>query len=393
MKRSIIYIGLLSSFFFLSHAQQSPEGVLESIRQNNKALNALREKATADKIGNKTGINMENPEVEFGYLWGGGNEGDEKDLSITQKFDFPLAYRYKSQLSKGKNEQVDLLYAAEERSILQDARLLCIELTYRNRLDKQLSQRLQHAEQLAEGYEVLFARGEINIIDYNKTKLNLLNVRKAHEVNRVEKQLLADKLAVMNGGMPIDANLLTDYPDYLLPTDFISWLEMAEERNPELRAVEQNIALSRKQEQLTRSLNLPKLSAGYVRESVPGSTNQGFSVGVSIPLWEGRNTVKYQKAQTIAMQAQHENARLQFRNETESSYEKARKLQSLLQEYEQLIKTSNNEALLQKAFEEGELSLINYLLELSTYYDTVDQFLETEKEYQLAAAELRRWEE
>lgn len=392
MKR-IIYIGLLSSFFFLSYAQQTSEGILESIRLNNKALKALREKATADKIGNKTGINMENPEVEFGYLWGSGNEGDEKDLSITQKFDFPLAYRYKSQLSKGKNEQVDLLYAAEERTILQEARILCIELIYRNRMDKQLSQRLQDAEQLAEGYEKLFARGEINIIDYNKTKLNLLNVRKAHEVNRVEKQLLVDKLAIMNGGMPVDIGLLTSYPDYLLPTDFISWIEMAEEKNPELQAVEQNIALSKKQEQLTRALNLPKLSAGYVSERIPGATNQGFSVGVSIPLWEGRNTVKHQKAQTIAMQAQHDNARLQFRNEIESSYEKARKLQVILKEYEQLIKTSNNEVLLQKAFEEGELSLINYLLELSAYYDTVDQFLETEKEYQLATAELRRWEE
>lgn len=392
MKKTV-YIFLLLSSFFSVQAQQETDRILESIRQNNTTLNALREKATADKIGNKTGINPENPEVEFGYLWGSpSTEGNRKDLSITQTFDFPLAYRYKSQLSKGQNQQVDLVFDAEERTILQEARLLCVELTYRNLLDKQLTQRLAHAQELAEGYEVLFSKGEINIIDYNKTKLNLLTIRKANEVNIVERNILSDKLKIMNGGLPISAELLFAYPEYLLPSDFISWITVAEEMNPELKVVEQNITLSRKQEQLTRALNLPKLSAGYVSERVPGSTQQGVSVGVSIPLWEGKNTVRHQKAQTIAMQAQHEDARLQFQNEVKSSYEKARKLQNVLQEYDQLLKTSNNEELLKKAFAQGELSLINYLLELSAYYEAIDQFLETERDYQLAAAALRQWE-
>jgi cobalt-zinc-cadmium efflux system outer membrane protein len=109
-------------------------------------------------------------------------------------------------------------------------------------------------------------------------------------------------------------------------------------------------------------------------------------------LWEGKNTVKHQKAQTIAMQAQHDDARLQFQNEVKSSYEKAFKLQKVLKEYDQLLQTTNNEELLEKAFAKGQLSLINYLLELSAYYEAVDQYLETEKEYQVALSELKQWE-
>lgn len=391
--KKIVYTLMLSSFLFSAYAQQGSDKILESIRQNNTTLNALREQATADKIGNKTGLTPNNPEVELGYLWGSPSvEGNRKDLNITQSFDFPLAYRYKNQLSKGQNQQVDLIFAAEERSIIQEARLLCVELTYRNLFDKQLSQRLSHAQELADGYEVLFAKGEINIIDYNKTKLNLLNIKKASEVNLVEKNILIDKLEVMNGGLPIIAELLSAYPDYLLPADFLSWTANAEEMNPELKAAEQSIAISRKQEQLTRALNLPKLSAGYVSERVPSTTHQGISIGVSIPLWEGKNTVRHQKAQTIAMQAQHDDARLQFQNQVRTSYDKALKLQNVLKDYDQLLKASNNEELLRKAFAQGELSLINYLLELSAYYEAIDQFLETEREYQLAAAELRQWE-
>jgi len=392
MKR-IVYLFVFSFFMFPSWAQESTEQLLESIRQNNTTLNALREKARAEKIGNKTGINPSNPEVEFGYLWGSpSTEGNRKDLSITQTFDFPLAYRYKTQLSKGQNQQVDLILAAEERDIVQEARLLCTEFIYRKKMDEQLQQRLKHAEELAIGYESLYEKGEINIIDYNKTKLNLLTVRKAFEVNEVEKKVLSDKLSVLNGGIPVNTQLLGVYSDYMLPADFTAWVSAAEELNPNLKATAQNIALSRKQEQLTRALNLPKLSAGYVSERVPGVTQQGISVGVSIPLWEGRNTVKHQKAQTIAMSVQYDDARLQFQNEVKSNYDKAIKLQGVLNDYNQLLKTSNNEELLEKAFEQGQLSLINYLLELSAYYEAVDQYLETEKEYQLAAAELRQWE-
>lgn len=391
--KNIIYLLLLSVLLSPAYAQGGQEQILESIRQNNTTLNALREKAEAEKIGNRTGINPDNPEIEFGYLWGSPSEaGNRKDLSVTQTFDFPLAYRYKTQLSKGLNQQVDMVFDAEEKAILQEARLLCIELTYRNLTGKQLTRRLADAEELAEGYETLFEKGEINIIDYNKTKLNLLNIRKAYEVNQVEITVLSDKLQILNGGFPVNTELLSFYPEYMLPTDFTSWYLMAEERNPKLNAAKQSISLSRKQEQLTKALNLPKLSAGYVSERVPGTTQQGFSVGVSIPLWEGRNTLRHQKAQTIAIQAQHEDKRLQFQNEVKSSYEKAVKLQKVLNDYNELLKASNNEELLGKAFKQGQLSLINYLLELSAYYEAVDQYLETEKEYRIAAAELRQWE-
>jgi outer membrane protein TolC len=391
--KKIIPIILLSTLLFPLRAQTGTEQVLESIRQKNTTLNALREKAKADKIGNRTGLTPSNPEVEFGYLWDSPQEtGDRKDLSITQTFDFPLAYRYKQQLSKGQNRQIDFVLESEERTIIQDARVLCIELTYRNLLNKQYTKRLAHAEALASGYESLFAKGEINIIDYNKTKLYLLNVRKALELNQTEINLLTAKLEAMNGNQSLAIETLDTYSAYTLPADFPTWLITAEERNPELNAAAQNIQLSRKQEQLTKALNLPKLSAGYVSERVPGLTQQGISVGISIPLWEGKNTVKHQKAQTIAMQAQHDDARLQFQNEVKSSYEKAFKLQKVLKEYDQLLQTTNNEELLEKAFAKGQLSLINYLLELSAYYEAVDQYLETEKEYQVALSELKQWE-
>lgn len=388
--KPIVYI-LLSVLALSAQAQGSFDNVLKEIEMNNTTLKAYREKANADKIGNKTGINMANPEVEFGYLWGSpSGEGNRVDLNVTQSFDFPTAYRYKTQLSDGKNQQVDMIYDQQKVEILQQARLICVELVYQTKMNKILSNRLKQARELSDAYQKSFDQGNIDVLERNKTKLNLLNAEKALQINEVDLNLSKSELQRLNGGL--DITEFNRYPDFTFPLNFIEWFAIVKANNPSLRVAEQEVALSRKQEQLTRALNLPKITAGYASERVSGTTFQGVSVGVSIPLWEGKNTVKHQKAQTVALQMQHEDSELQFGNTLKNQYDKAKKLSLLLKEYEDALSVTSSQDLLKMALDKGQLSLINYLLELSVYYETVDKYLETERDYQLAVAELQQWE-
>lgn len=388
--KQIIYI-LLSVLTISAQAQVSFDNVLKEIEINNTTLKAYREKANADKIGNKTGINMANPEVEFGYLWGSpSGEGNRVDLNVTQSFDFPTAYRYKTQLSDEKNQQVDMIYDQQKVEILQQARLICVELVYQTKMNKILLDRLKQARELSDAYQKSFDQGNIDVLERNKTKLNLLNAEKALQINEVDLNLSKSELQRLNGGL--DVGEFNRYSDFTFPLNFIEWFAIVKANNPSLRVAEQEVTLSRKQEQLTRALNLPKITAGYASERVSGTTFQGVSVGVSIPLWEGKNTVKHQKAQTVALQMQHEDSELQFRNTLKNQYDKAKKLSLLLKEYEDALSVTSSQDLLKIALDKGQLSLINYLLELSVYYETVDKYLETERDYQLAVAELQQWE-
>jgi outer membrane protein TolC len=390
--KKIIYIILLSGLFSLAGKAQNFDNILQSIEKNNTALKAYREQIEASKIGNKTGINIANPEVEFAYLWGSPNAASHRtNLDISQSFDFPTTYRYKSQLAEGKNKQLDLVYDRQRRDILQQARLLCVELTYQSKVNEQLTGRLKHAKELVEAYQKSFDLGNIDILDRNKTKLNYLNEEKALQINNVEISTLVMELQRLNGGLAFPDNP-KDFPAYALPKDYQEWFERVKGNNPSLRMSEQDVALSRKQEQLTRALNLPKFKAGYTSEWVPGESLQGFSIGMSIPLWEGKNTVKHQKAQTVALQMQHQDAKLQFQNTLKNQYDKAAKLLILLDEYKESIEVTSNRELLKKALDKGQMSLINYLSELSVYYDTIDKYMETERDYQLAVAELQQWE-
>lgn len=392
MKKLIYILITLSSVLFTVNAQDNFQEVLNHIESNNTTLKALQEQSKANKIGNKTALNLANPEVEIGYLWGSpSGEGNRKDLNISQSFDFPTAYGYRSQVVTGQNVQVDLAYEQQAKVILQQARVFCVELVYQTNRHTELSERVKLAKELSEAYQTRFDKGDINIIEYNKTKLNLLNSEKAMQITEVEIATLRAELQRLNGGEPL-LDALNGYSAYSLPLSFDQWFNEAKMNNPALESALKEVDLSRKQEKLTKALNLPKITAGYMSERILGTTLQGFTVGVSIPLWEGNNTVKHQKAQTVALEVQHKDSELQFYNTLKNQYNRAGTLLSLLGDYEEILDTSNNRALLKKAFEKGQLSLINYLLELSTYYQTIDQYMEKEKEYRLALSELQQWE-
>ncbi|MDR3338583.1 MAG: TolC family protein, partial [Candidatus Symbiothrix sp.] len=153
--------------------------VLEQIERNNTFLSALRKQAEAEKIDNKTGIYPANPEVEFHYLWGNPEApGNRTDISAVQHFDFPTAYYYKRKVSDARNRQVELKYLTERKNILMEAQMICIRLACCNALALEWEARLNDARQIADAYRTKFDQGDASVLDLNKAKINLLNVRK-----------------------------------------------------------------------------------------------------------------------------------------------------------------------------------------------------------------------
>ena len=72
------------------NAQSSVETALKAIEENNNTLKALKETTKSQKLENKTGIYLSNPEVGFNYLWGNPSTiGNRTDFSISQAFDIP----------------------------------------------------------------------------------------------------------------------------------------------------------------------------------------------------------------------------------------------------------------------------------------------------------------
>ena len=386
--RKIIFSLLLMLSAVSLTAQQNIDTLLSEIETNSSTLSALRQQIEAQKIGNKTDIYLPNPEVEYTYLWGKPSVlGNETDISVIQSFDFPTAYLHRSKIAGLENQHLELQYKSERINLLLQAKQLLIQLAYYNALAQEYDTRLTNARRIATSYQSRFDKGDTNILERNKSQVNLTTVENELNNINIERQALLTQLKALNGGLDLSFNETTIL-SAPLPLAFDEWFAVAEAQSPAMQYLSKQIDIDKEQIKLNRSLSMPKFSAGYASEKIVGEHFRGVSVGVSIPLWENKNKVKHAKAQLRSAEAVLQDGKIQFYNHLQQLYAKSQGLQHNAAKYHQTLKSHNNESLLKKSLDLGEISLLTYLLEAEYYYDTVNKALEAERDYQLTLSEL-----
>jgi outer membrane protein TolC len=386
---------LLNSLILISFgilAQTETSRILSEIEKNNTTLEAYRNLNEAQKMENQTGTFPENPEVEYHFLWGSpAGMGKRQDVAVKQSFDFPTSYGLKKRIAGVQNEQTDLDYRMKRSEVLFSAKTVCTELIYLNAMHRELEKREQDATGIFEAFKTKFDNGETNIIEKNKAQLNLLNAQKAIRENETQRGVLLAELKRLNGGIAINFTQ-SDFAPAELPANFDAWFEENREQNLLLQMASRQIEMREKQVKLTKALNLPKFSTGYMSESVEGEAFKGITLGVTIPLWENKNTVKVAGLQHKVAEEMAADAQVQSYNRLKSHYEKALQLQETLNNYTEVLESVNSTGLLKKALDAGEISLIDYLMELSLYYDTMDNILSMKNELHQALAGLYYYE-
>ncbi len=381
---SIMAIVVTTSLF----AQNNIKEVLNIIEQNNTTLKALRETASAQKLENRTDIYLPDPEIGFNYLWGNPSSvGNRQDISVKQSFDFPTISGLKSKVANQQNRLVDWQYKADRMTILLEAKQYYLDLIYYNSLLKELSIRKKHAETIAEGQKERLDRGDGNILEYNNVQLNLSTVN--GEITRIEteRKAVLSQLTRLNGGEELVLNAI-EFNSVQLPQNFSDWYLTAEEKNPVLSYVKQEVELSKKKVSLSKSMGLPTFSTGYMSENVVGQRYQGVSVGISVPLWSNKNRVKQAKTAVKAAESRELDAKQQFFSQLEILYDRTLGLKNAAETYRASLNNANNSILLKKALDAGEISILDYIVEIGLYYNTVNQTLQAELDYQKAFAEL-----
>jgi outer membrane protein, heavy metal efflux system len=386
-------IFLTTILLSLNVLQAAPpiDAVLDKIEQNNTGLAAFRKQMEAMELENRTGLLPHDPEFEFAYLWASPAEiGPRTNISLMQSFDFPTAYGYRNRIAEGKDRQLLAEYSRRRMEIRLQASLICIDLIHANAMERELHTRVSHARSLAEGYSRLLELGETNVLEYNKALLNQLNLENEAERNQVERTSLLAELQRLNGGIPM-AFEADSFPDPQIPLDFEQWFAQAEKQNPVLQWISSEVEVSQARERLMRARALPGISAGYVREALANEQFRGFAVGISIPLWENRNTVKAARAQTLAARELETDQRLQFYLRLKADHAKTVELSESTRRFREGFTAVEQFRLLEVALAQGEIGLLNFLTELGFLYQGVDRLLEAQKELHISLAMLNQY--
>ena len=384
----IVIIALIANTL---SAQTTSDSLLLLIEKNNSTLRAIKESTEAEKTGNQTGIFLKNPEAEFNYLWGHpAFEGNRADINITQSFDFPTAYKYRKQLAGLKNDQADLAYDLQRQSVLFEARMLITELIYYNALSEEISKRVENALKLADAYGEKYENGEANILELNRARLNLAGLENELVNAGIQHKSIIAELTRLNGGNGFDMEIPIQM-GISVEKDFDIWYSDHESFNPVLKYLNQQIRVSEAEEKLNSALTLPKFNTGYMSERLSGQVFQGFTLGISIPLWENKNMARYAKAKTRAAQSREYDARVTIYNKLKMIHARLIALQENTGEYRNKILELDNSRLLEIALDAGEISLVEYLFELALHYESIDRLLELEKNLRIAIAEMYQY--
>ncbi|MBE0423337.1 MAG: TolC family protein [Lutibacter sp.] len=391
MKNSLLLFLAIFSFG-LGFSQSSIDKVLSEIAKNNKTIQANTQYWSAQKVKYRTGNSLYNPTVEYDYLKGRpANAGNQTDIVVTQSFDFPTVYGKKNQLAEQQILQADLHLQAANQALLLEAKMVCIELVYRNKLQIPLAKRKEATEKWLGQFNRKLETGDGTILDVNKAEIQLLEIKKQFLENASFIAKLNEQLTSLNGGIAIAFNYLT-YFDVPVIANFDTLEKEIEAQDYLRKTLEQDKVIAQKQIEVSKALALPKMEVGYHYQGILGQTYNGFHTGISLPLWESKNRVKLEKARMTFAEIALTDHTNEHYYEIKQLYGRYESLKSILSDYEKINQSVEPVKLLDKALSAGQISVLEYFVEMNYYNTTFNSYLEIEKEYYEVVATLLKYQ-
>ena len=387
MKKIFLTVALFCGLAGLHAQTGSIERVLKSIEQNNRELQAGEQNTRAEKLDVRNENNLEDPSVSYSRKFGEQDGvSPEIEFEVTQGIDFPTLYAQRRQYGKLQGRALDLQQAVLRRDILLRAKELCLDLIRLNQLKALYGQRLKNAEELNALFDERFEKGDVNILEVNKVKMELMNLRATVAENDAAYRTALQNLLAMNGNMPLEF----DETVYPLVPELRSLEQVRDEvmgADYALKQAQAGLEAARKLVKVNRHGWLPKLEVGYGREGGSDAMLNGFVVGVSVPIFSNRGKVKAARARQAGAELAQEQVAQQVEADIQSLFNEATRLRASMQAYDTGLMDKTLSALKQ-AVEAGQLSVLDYYSEAETVYASQEKLVDLENRYQKVVAQL-----
>ena len=377
MYKNIVFAlcGCLLSFGGMAQST-SIESILKQVEQNNQELKAMSEYAESKRFELQSGNNPPDPQFETFYLpFGEHSAGDYTEFQVSQTFEFPTVYSARGSLIKQQTAQLELQYRAKRQDILAETKGYCLNLIYLNkRLDTE-SLRVEQARQVFDQVQELYEKEQVGILELNKAKVAWMQVQ--FKIQQIENDKKNTELLLtnLNGGSEINFSFGEYSATLVLAGKAAIWQEK-QVQDPELMKLKQQEAIAQQSLNLAKNKSLPNLTAGYNSQGVAGERFYGIYAGVTIPLWSNRNKVKAAQSQKDYQQSFTSARTQQAYAIFEKQYNDYEIMLSKFQEYEATLSGLNSDELLLQAYQLGDLSFLEYYMELQFYRQAYDAMLD-----------------
>lgn len=389
MQKSIAFV-LCGCLLSLGLYGQSPgiERILQAIEQNNQELKALEAGMESKRLELKSGNNLPNPQLGTYYLpFGDHVGGDYTEFQLTQSFEFPSVYSARNSLIEQLSIRMELDYQVKRQEILLTAQAYCVELIHLNKRRSVEQERVQQAKTVLDHVQALFEKEEVSILDFNKAKVAWLQEQFKIEQIDSEKQNVLLLLMNLNGGK----ELTFDESEFLVSLDLSQRDSIWQNKvntDPWLKQLKQQEAIAQQEVKLSRNQSLPNLSAGFNYQGVNGANYSGIYAGLSIPLWSNRNKVKAAETRYSFRKSLNAFKAQKVRTNFEKRFNEYLILLSKFREYQNTLEGLNSDQLLLQSYRLGQISFMEYYMELQFYRQAYDAMLDMENQLYQSRADL-----
>lgn len=364
--------------------------ILRTVELNCPVLKNIAATADAEMIQARTGNSLSDPQFDYTHTWGNSGAAGEDEFTLTQGFDFPTAYAQRNKAAKANAQVANANYQALRTEQLLSARLLVQEIIYLQKRKTVDSLRLNdalYAERIAQRRN---EAGDITVIEENRTQIQLLSARNALARTQMALASALAKLSSMTCTPLTEDVSITAMPLPELPP-LEQVLEKAYAADASLTAAKASQQAALMQRRLATSLALPKFSAGYKHSRSDGLNFNGLIVGMSIPIFESRHTVKLARARQTEAETSYESQHAALTTQIRAAYLQAQSLGAMRAFYAENRAPKDKAGVLKKALEAGQMGILEYFTELDSVYRNMEEWIEVTYNYNSLVIELDKY--
>ena len=392
MRTRYLFLLILPGVFPLRSAAQSigEADLLQAVERHSPGLQSAAATARSNQIEARTGNTLPNPELEYIHSWGSSGAVGEDEFTATQGFDFPTAYVQRTRAARAREDAAQASYRQVRMETLLQARLAVQEILYLQKRIEVDSLRLADAEFARQIARVRAQAGDITSIEENRIEFQSLSARNNLTRTRMALETALTSLSSLSGlSLGADVQIEPMPLPALAPLEQV--LEQAYAADPALSAARASGQAAQADRRLAVSLALPKFSAGYKYSSSDGAKFHGVIAGMSIPLFESRNTVRLARARQAEVEATTLALETNLTADLTAKYSQACRLEAMSRTYQSGGEGAEKSALLRKALQEGSLTILEYFTELDPVYRHMDEINELSYNYRSLLIELNKY--
>lgn len=347
----------------------------------------------AEQSSLKAEVAPADPEVEFEYLWpSSAGELNRWSVGASQEIPDFRKMRAAGRVVKAIDNQKYLERQALSKEVRYDAEQRLIRLIGAKRDLEMLRRIHDNFDSLTVTYNRAWEKGEVTILDLNKIKIEHARASSANSQAEGEVAALMSEIISLSNGTITKEELasLSDYPAFVTLPETTD-VDAVVESSVQYKALEEQLNVADAKVDFASKSRFPQLTLGYVHAYEDGNHFNGVSAGLTLPVFSRSSEKSAAMAERLSVGQTNHRRLAEMVAGVKADMARAAVLREQLSMLAPAVENTNNFRLLKLALEGGEISLLDYLQEVSYFVEAAREYNAARLDYALMGASLARY--